>query len=208
MNYLLAAEYEQYGIGAATPEPWIGAASKMIDAHCRRPSLGIVQYTERQRVAAGRNAVRLTYLPLAAIAPATSALIAARGRYASPRRNDGGNADMTHDLARAFSLPGTWTPLDVASFDLEVNTGEVTFPDHVLGLPFNEVEITYGAGFDPIPDEVKFACAQIVRNAQAVPSLNVKSGKMESMRLEYFADSLIDPSVKTMLAPHVAQKVA
>ena len=208
MIYLLPPEYELYGIDAATPEFWVGAASAMIEAHCRRPSLGIASYTERQRVPAGRNTVQLTYLPLAAAPPAVSPLVAARGRFAQPRKGEGANADLARDVALAFSLPGTWTPLDVTQFDHDVYLGEVSLPDYALGLPFNEVEITYTAGLDPIADEVKFACAQIVKNAQSIPSLNVKSGKVDNLRLEYFADSLIDASVKTMLAPYVAHKVA
>jgi hypothetical protein len=208
MIYLLSAEYEQYGLDATTPDFWIAAASAMIEAHCRRPALGVAEYTERQRVPIGRNTVRLTYLPLQALAPATSAMIAARGRFGQPRKGEGIHADLTHDVARAFSLPGTWTSLDVTQFDLDAHTGEVTFPGYALGLPFNEVEVTYTAGLDPIADELKFACAQIVRNAQAIPSLNVRSGTVDKLRLEYFADSLVDPSVKTMLAPYVAQKVA
>ena len=54
---------------------------------------------------------------------------------------------------------------------------------------------------------MKFACAQIVRNAQATPALNVRSGKLNSMQLDYFSDSLVDQTVRTLLAPYVAQKV-
>src|SRR5262245_50317264 len=139
MNYLLPVEYEQYGIDASTPDVWVAAASKLIDAHCRRASLGIAAYTERQRVPASRKVVRLTYLPLATANP----LISARGRYAQPRKGEGANADLTRDIARAFAFPGTWTALDVTQFDHDPLTGEVSFLDHVLGLPFNEVEVTY-----------------------------------------------------------------
>jgi hypothetical protein len=204
MNYLLPEEYELYGLDAATPDFWIGTASKLIEGHCRRLTLGMQEYTERQRVHAGRNSVQLTYLPLAA----TGTFVSARGRFARPRRGEEGNADLTRAMATAFGLPGTWTALDVSQFDHDPLTGEVVFPDHVLGLPFNEVEIIYRAGFDPVPDEIKYACAQIVRNAQAIPSLNIKSGTVDKLRLEYFADSLLDASVQKMLAPHVAQKVA
>ena len=39
MNYLAPEEYENYGIEATTPASWVAAASSMIDAHCRRPTL-------------------------------------------------------------------------------------------------------------------------------------------------------------------------
>jgi hypothetical protein len=73
--------------------------------------------------------------------------------------------------------------------------------------PFIEVDIVYTAGLAVITDPVKFACAQIVRNAQATPALNVKTGKVDVMRMDYFSDSLIDQNVQAMLAPYVAQKV-
>jgi hypothetical protein len=54
---------------------------------------------------------------------------------------------------------------------------------------------------------VKVACAQLVKNAQAMPALNVRKGFLDRMRLEYFAEALLDQSVRALLAPHVAQKV-
>jgi len=73
-------------------------------------------------------------------------------------------------------------------------------------LFFNEVDVVYNAGWSPIPTPVKVACAQVVKNAQATPALNVKSGKVDRMRLDSFSDSLMDESVRSMLAPYVASK--
>jgi hypothetical protein len=73
-------------------------------------------------------------------------------------------------------------------------------------MPFIEVELTYTAGFDLIPDAIKYACAQIVRNAQSAPALNVKAGRVDRMRMDYFAPDLLDTSVRALLAPYVAQK--
>ena len=204
MNYLAAEEYENYGIEGTTPASWVGAASSLIDAHCRRPTLATTQYVERKRLTAGRDCVQLTYLPLAA----SSALVSARGRYATPRRGEGLTTwDMAQEVAVAFSLPGTWINVDVTQMDYCAETGEVSWLANPLGLQFQEIEVTYNAGFDTIPDPVKFACAQIVRNAQATPALNVKTNTLNSMHLEYFADTLVDSTVQTMLAPYVAQKV-
>src|SRR5208282_4425470 len=49
MNYLQPSEYELYGLEATTAVAWVTAASAMIDAHCRRITLAINQYTERLR---------------------------------------------------------------------------------------------------------------------------------------------------------------
>jgi hypothetical protein len=204
MNYLAAEEYESYGIEGTTPASWVGASSSLIDAHCRRTTLGTTQYVERKRLTTGRNCVQLTYLPLAA----TSPLVSARGRYATPRRGEDLTTwDMAQQVAAAFSLPGMWINVDVTQMDYCSDTGEVSWLANPLGLQFQEIEVTYNAGFDTIPDPVKFACAQIVRNAQATPALNVKANTLNSMHLEYFADTLVDSTVQTMLAPYVAQKV-
>ncbi|MGH9579684.1 MAG: hypothetical protein ACRD2R_01715 [Terriglobales bacterium] len=207
MTYLTPSEYAAYGVEAKTPAAWVASASSLIDAHCRRATLAVAQYVERLRLRAGRNTVRLTYLPLAAVAHATSPSVSARGRYAVPRRDEGGPAEFAGDFARAFALPGSWTTLDPAVIDFDPATGELALPQNALGLAYNEVEITYNAGLDVIPDAVKFACAQIVHNAQATPALTVRSGVLDRMHLEYFADTLVDQSVRAWLAPYVALKV-
>jgi hypothetical protein len=204
MNYLSPDEYEAHGLEATTPSCWVSAASALIDAYCRRPTLEVAQYRERLRLAGGRNTVRLSYLPLAVVAPATTPFVNARVRYAQPRRGDD---ELTADVAQAFSLPGSWTALDPASIEYSSETGELTLPRNPLGLGFNEAEITYTAGLADLPAPVKFACAQIVRNAQATPALNVRAGSLDRMHLEYFADTLLDDTVRKLLAPYVAQKL-
>lgn len=219
MTYISSSEYETYGLESTIAEAWIAAASALIDAHCRRATLAIAQYTERLRIANGRNTVRVSYLPLATPADATSPITSARARYAMPRRGESlpvfgisgtlaGDPEFTAGVALAFGLPGQWTQLDPATIDFCAASGELTLAPNALGLGFNEIEISYTAGLDPIPDAVKFACAQIVRNAQATPALNVKSGALDRMHLDYFADTLIDSSVRSLLAPYVAKKVA
>ena len=209
MNYLQPSEYETYGLEASTPASWVGAASALIDAYCRRATLGIATFTERIRLVPGRNCVRLTYLPLAPDNQNQTPLVSARGRYAPPRRGEDTSLwDVTNDVSLVFALPGTWVDIDVSTMDYFCDTGEVSWLPNPLGLAFQELEITYTAGFAIVPDVVKFACAQIVRNAQATPALNVQSSSLNSMHLDYFADTLLDQTVKNYLAPYLAQKAA
>ena len=210
MNYLDPSEYQQHGLEASLPEAWVAAASALMDAHCRRATLGVAQYRQRLRLTSGRNTVRLTYLPLAAVAPAESPIVSARARFAVPRRGDGAAelSGFAEDVASAFALPGSWTTLDPASLEWCAATGEITFALHPLGLTFNEAEIAYTAGLAELPEAVKFACAQLVRNAMATPVLNVRAGVVDSMRLQYFSDTLIDDSVRQWLAPYVAESLA
>jgi hypothetical protein len=208
MNYLQPSEYEAYGLETTTAPAWLTAASAIVDAHCRRVTLAIAQYTERLRTENLHRPVRLTYLPLSAVAPAASPIVSARARYATPRRGELVHEEIGWDAALAFGIPGTWANLNVANLDVFSGTGEVTLPMNVLGWAFTEVEIVYTAGLDPFPDAVKVACAQLVKNAQATPALNVKRGVLpDRMQLMYFSDSLLDETVQALLAPYVAQKV-
>jgi hypothetical protein len=206
MPYLDPTEYLAYGLAAETPDDWIALASALIEAHCRRPSLLVTQYVERMRLTAGSQAVRLSYLPVAPLAPATSPLVGINVRYGRPRRGELADP-MLAQVAWAFSIPGSWSALSPAAVDLNPVTGEVTFPMNLLGLNYNEVEITYTAGLAVVPPAVKFACAQIVRNALATPALNVKSSKMDTLQMQYFSNSLIDAGVESLLAPYVAQRI-
>jgi len=208
MNYLSDSEYESYGMEPATEQSLVAAASTLINTYCRRQTLAVQQYIERIRIAPDRNDLRLTYLPLAIAQGASSPLISGRARYGMPRRGEDTTLwDMMYQIATAYQLPGTWINVDVSTFDYFADTGDVSWLGNPLGLAFNEMELTYTAGFAQIPNPIKFACAQIVRNLQANPALNVKAGTLNAMRLEYFSDTLLDTTVQTMLAPFMAQKV-
>jgi hypothetical protein len=208
-SYLSTSEYVTYGLEPETPESWIAAASSIIDAHCNRPTLWQTQYTERARLTPGRNVMQLTYLPLAKGENGESPLLNGRARYGIPRRGDDVTMwEMASEYAIVFGLPGTWISLDLANFDCFLDTGEVSWLPNPLGLFFTEMELQYNAGFTAIPDPVKFACVQLVKNAQAMPAVNVKEGALNAMHFAYFADTLLDSTVREMLAPYVAQKVA
>jgi hypothetical protein len=207
MNYLQPSEYELYGLETTTALSWVTVASAVIDAHCRRATLAVAQYTERLRIDSGQRPVRLNYLPLSALPPATTPIISLQARYAMPRRGEMEYEAPGWDAALAFGLPGTWVDLDVSDVDVFLDTGEVTLPVNLLGWRFTELQIVYTAGLDPFPDLVKVACAQVVKNAQATPALNVKRNVMpDKMQLMYFSASLVDDTVQSLLAPYVAQK--
>ena len=75
------------------------------------------------------------------------------------------------EIAWAFSLPGQWTAIDPSTVDFDPNTGELTLPWNVLGLPYNEVMVTYtrGLGDDRRRREigVRADCAQRAVDAGA-----------------------------------------
>jgi hypothetical protein len=145
-------------------------------------------------------------LPLAALGTAATPLVNIEGRYARPRRGEMVNEAMA-EIAGAFSLPGQWTSMDPGSVNFDANTGELTLPWNVMGLPYNEVTVTYTAGLTVIGDDVKSACAQIVRNAQSTPALNASRTKIDTMQMDYFSSSLLDETVQAWLRPYVANRL-
>ena len=206
MGYLQPTQYASYGLAPDVTDDWITMATALINAHCRRPDLNPVQYTERLRLVEGSQTARLSYLPLMPVSPATSPLLSIQARYARPRRGQM-VYPIQEEVLWAFSLPGAWTTIDPATVDFVTDTGELTFPLNIMGLPYNEVAVIYTAGLATIPDAVLCACAQIVKNAEATPGLNVKSSKMDTMQIQYFSSTLIDATVQVMLAPYVANRL-
>ena len=205
MGYLLPEEYESYGLAAETADELVTMASALMEAHCRRATLLAAEYTERIRLTAGANTGRLSYGPLY-----SGALVSARVRYSKVRRGEYADLTLNHEMglqiATAFGLPGTWRPLDVTTIDVYANARELTFPTNFLGLGYNEAEVTYTAGLVTVPVQIKVACAQLVKNAQATPALNVSYTRLDTMQMEYFSGTLIDDGVRLLLKPYVAEK--
>ena len=206
MGYLSPSEYAEYGLPADTTDDWITTASSLIESYCRRISLIPTQYSERQRLTAGSQSMVLSYMPLTVVAPNTSPLVEVQVRYGHPRRGELQDP-LLAQVAWAFSVPGSYSVLDLASIDLDQATGELTFPRNFLGLGYNEVMVTYTAGLNVVPSAVKVACAQIVKNAQSTPGMNVRSNKIDTMQMQYFSNNIIDPQVQSLLRPYRAQRI-
>lgn len=201
MGYLLPSDYVAYGLTADTQDSWVTAASAMMEAYCKRPTLMSASYTECLRVSRHTQRVRLSYGPLISVD-------AVKARYARPSRMFLEEQPFAAELSEIFGFPGTWSTVDPTTLEVSAPLGEFRFPWNVLGLRYAEAEVTYTAGFTAIPDAVKVACAQIVKNAQATPGLNVKSSKLDTLQTQYFSDSLLDTQVKAMLRPYVAERMA
>lgn len=197
MGYLEPQDYAAYGLAAETADELVAMASALMEGHCRRPSLMATEYVERVRLSANAQTALLSYGPLL-----PGAITAVRVRYGHCARDGYGN-----DVAQAFGLPGTWSSMDPAMVGVYPAAREIGFGANLLGLPYNEAEITYTAGLVTVPPQVKAACAQIVKNAQTTPGLNVKTSRLDTMQMEYFGPTLIDDGVRSLLKPYVAEKL-
>jgi hypothetical protein len=202
MGYLLPAEYAEFGLPAETADAWVTAASAMMEAYCRRPTLNVSSYTERMRVPLGPQTVRLSYCPLVSVD-------SVKARYVRPNRHDElyGEFALQAIFAAAFAVPGQWVTIDPSSLEVSLPTGEFRFAWNVMGLRYAEADVTYTAGLATIPDAVKVACAQVVKNAQATPGFNVKSSKLDTLQTQYFSGSVIDAQVAALLRPYVAERL-
>src|SRR6185437_7881347 len=158
------------------------------------------------RITKGSQTVRLTYLPLAPLGTATTPIVGMEGRYAQPRRGELPSEPL-FEIAWAFSLPGQWVAIDPNSVDFDAATGELTLPWNLMGLSYNEISVNYTAGLATVGDDIKSACAQIVRNAQATPALNASSSRIDTMQIQYLSSSLLDETVQTWLRPYVANRL-
>ena len=207
MGYLSTDEYTLFGLQETTPDGLVMAASSLIDAHCRRKGFGITQYMERIRVGRSRT-VRLSYLPLAAVAGAPSPIVLARGRYVTRDGDWALSNELAAEVAQVFATQNTWFTVSPDSLDLDVESGEVIICGGLLSPALRDLELTYTAGYSEVPHGVKQACAKLVQNALATPALNVSKQKIDTMYLQYFADSLVDADVQRLLAPFVAQRLA
>ena len=162
---------------------------------------------ERLRVISGSRTVRVSYLPLAPLGQCDHHRWSAfEGRYAKPRRGEA----IDNALAEAALDLLSTRPMDrhrSRTVDFDPNTGELTLPWNVFGLSYNEISVTYTAGLATIGDDVKTACAQIVRNAQSTPALNASKTKIDTMQMQYFSSSLVDETVQAWLRPYVANRL-
>jgi hypothetical protein len=201
MGYLLSSDYIAYGLSADTQDAWVTAASSMIEAYCKRPTLMSASYTEYVRISRHTQRARLSYGPLISID-------AVNARYARPSLLFAEEQPLAAEFAQIFGLAGQWTAVDPAMLEVSLPLGEFRFPWNVMGVRYAEAQVTYTAGLTTVPDAVKVACAQIVKNAQATPGLNVKSSRMDTLQTQYFSDSLLDTQVKAMLRPYVAERMA
>ena len=176
MPYLTPPSYETYGLDRRHPRRSRHASPHRPhrSSYCRRPSLMAAQYSERVRLIAGSQTLRLSYGPLL-----DGALLSARRiRYARPRRGEDGGINFTDRQTATSSTrspppsasPALWS--DARRHHASTSTpapAKSRSPQTFSASPYNEAEITYTAGFVTVPVPVMVACAQIVQKRPGHP---------------------------------------
>lgn len=198
MVYLEPGDYVRYGLADDTPDALVAAASALIDAFCRRASLGTTTCVERLRFRRDGRSLQLSYGPVIAVT-------ACRTRLRRVRPGMGVPTPLQMD-AMTFGLGGSWNTIDAATVTVAAD-GEAEVPANLLGVPADEAEITYTAGYETVPVPVQMACAQIVRNAQTTPGLNVRRQQIDALEMDYFSGTLLDEDVRRLLQPYRAARL-
>jgi len=202
--YLTTAEFPAFGLADSTDPALVRVASDLVDSFCQRPSVLVAQYGERNRLPAGWPVTRASYTPLAILPGSLTPFVRIRARHAAPRAwNPGTLAEMV----AVFGGPPAWVELDVSQVDYNAATGEIWLPTGIFGAPYAEAELTYTAGYAEVPEGVKLACAQIIRNLESHPAANVRAALLDRLQLEYFAGSLVDEDTRRLLTPFVALRL-
>ena len=202
--YLTTAEFPAFNLPDTTDPALIRVASDLVDSFCRRISVLVAQYAERSRLPDGVPVTRASFTPLAIPVGSQSPFVSVRARHGVAR---GPNAVTLAEMIAPFGGPPAWVVLDPLQVDFNALTGEIWLPTGIFGTPYTEVELTYTAGYDQVPEAVKLACAQIIRNLESHPGTNVSMARLDRLHLEYFAGSLLDEDVRQLLAPFTAVRL-
>ncbi len=155
MVYLEPGDYVRYGLDEETPDALVAAASALVDAFCRRASLGVTTCVERLRFARDGRTLRLSYGPVIAITACRTRL-----RRLRPDRQALWPFTQLQMDAMTFGLGGAWNTMDPGTIAI-ASDGEADgrSGDHIHG------GLQHGAraGADGMcPD-----CAQRAGNARA-----------------------------------------
>jgi len=202
--YLSTAEFVSFGLPDSTDPALIRVASDLVDTYCQRASVLVSQYSERNRLPEEVPMTRASYTPLTIPEGGQTPFATLKARHGVLR---GPGADKLGGMMAPFGGPPTWVNLDPAQVDYWASTGEIWLPASIFGVPYSEVEMTYTAGYAEVPEPVKLACAQIIRNIESHPAARVSAAQLDRLQLEYFAGSTLDEDVRRLLAPYVALRL-
>lgn len=179
-QYLTLEDTDFVPVGVALTLPLIIRASAIIDGHCKR-EIGVKSYTERVPLTNQRG--HLSYYPVQEV---TS--VKGRAKYG-----------LTGDAF--FGAPG-FTDLDSSILDVDKEIGALSCGYSLFGAPYDELEVTYASGWNPIPDKVKVACGLLIGQLTGNPNSNVKSKRDFDFSIEYFGNSMITSEIAELLSEY------
>ncbi len=193
---------QQLGFNAT--EAQIRFAMSLIHGHCNRKTFWPAEYTERLTLPGDRLEARLSINPVIQI-------LTAKGRYAYGRRDRRTMNQVNYDYIAAlavFGSPPRYVEIDVTQISLYPPTGEVWFPTGLFLVGYNEVEISYLAGFQDIPSRLKTAVVMLVNNICLKGSGDRTSYSVGRVSRTFASPSFFDKDLIDLLEPFVVRTYA
>ena len=195
MGYIEINELSTYApdalITTGKEQTMINRASILIDEYLHR-SIGITTYKERMKLTSGGS--HLTYLPVVS-------LTSVKARY------DIRSNPLYFGLA--ISQP-TWEDIDPTVIDLDNNTGVFLILQANLNMMslisqitnnYDKADVTYTAGYEVIPEKVKYACGQLITNMTMRPNAMATSEQLPNgLKVAYNSTSLFTPEIVALLS--------
>lgn len=179
-QYLTIADTDYVPAGVSLNIPLIIRASAIIDGRCKR-EIGVTTYSERIPLTDQRG--HLSYYPVKDVTEV-------KGRTAYGITGD-----------NFFGVPG-FAETDLSALDVDKEIGAVLCGGSPFGTPYDELEVTYTSGWDPIPDKVKVACGLLIAQLSSSSSSNVKMRKDVDSTIEYFGNDMITPEIADLLSEY------
>lgn len=151
-----------------------------------------------------RSIARLSEWPIAQ-------LQSGLGRYGYGRRLDQTlgyfyDANLLATVS-AFGGPPAWVPFSVPASSLNPSTGDLWVPSGTLLAYYTDIKVRYIGGWSVtgLPPAIKIATAAIVNALGAAPmGPQIRRFNAGKTQIERFADTVMDPDIKSMLRPYMA----
>lgn len=133
----------------------ITRAQGVIDSFMHRSLWPTIYQGERHQLPAGRNVTILDVRPIIQ-------LIEVRGRQNYASRDRVGLSSISSELALLSGIGAVpqWVTIDVSLVSVNPRTGELWVPTGII--PYSEIEVTYLAGYQQIPDQALDALAMVI----------------------------------------------
>ena len=151
-----------------------------------------------------RSVTRLSQWPIARLQSGV-------GRYGYGRRLDQTlgffyDANLLSTLS-AFGGPPVWIPFETPASSLNPQTGDLWVPAGTLLAYYTNIKVRYCSGWSAstLPAQIKIACAALVDALSSGPmGPQVRRFAAGKTTIDRFADTMLDPDIKSMLRPYMA----
>lgn len=133
------------------------------------------------------------------------------GRYGYGRRLDQTlgyfyDANLIATVS-SFGGPPAWVPFFIPASSLNATTGDMWVPAGTLLAYYTDIKVRYIGGWSQagLPPAIKIATATIVDALSAAPmGPQIRRFNAGKTQIERFADTVLDPDIKSMLRPFMA----